>query len=209
MADQGLVIAVIGRPGSLTDPEPFDVNCDFGSLPAPILFSDWGHSSIAGAMNGAAAADPPPVGNGQVEVIGGELVASGAIWLETQRGADCWALLQRLKGRTKFSVGYRILAARPPNADERSRGVKRVLTKVTILEASVVAVPVEVTTRLLEMKSDLAAVEAALRERREIAAEFAAHKALARRIRHEQFSREMAPLRQFAARHLARVKAGR
>jgi hypothetical protein len=43
--------------------------------------------------------------------------------------------------RPMWSVGYRVLATRPPTADERARGVKRVIVKWQIVECSPVRDP--------------------------------------------------------------------
>jgi len=43
--------------------------------------------------------------------------------------------------RPMWSVGYRVLKTRPPTAEERARGVKRVIVKWQIVECSPVRDP--------------------------------------------------------------------
>jgi hypothetical protein len=49
-----------------------------------------------------------------------------------------------------WSVGYQVLKTRPPTADERARGVKRVIVKWRIIEVSPVRDPAGVGVGTLE-----------------------------------------------------------
>lgn len=53
-----------------------------------------------------------------------------------------------------WSVGYLTLKSRPPTADEKARGVRRVIQKWAILEISSVRDPAGAGTGLLEVRCD-------------------------------------------------------
>lgn len=56
--------------------------------------------------------------------------------------------------RPFFSIGYRVLKSRPPTAEEKARGVRRVILKWQILEISSVTDPGGAGTGLMEVACD-------------------------------------------------------
>jgi hypothetical protein len=56
--------------------------------------------------------------------------------------------------RPAWSVGYRVLKTRPPTAQEKARGVKRVILRWQILEVSPVGNPAGAGTGTLEAACD-------------------------------------------------------
>jgi hypothetical protein len=53
--------------------------------------------------------------------------------------------------RPAWSVGYRVLKSRPPTAEERARGVKRVILQWEIIEVSPVRDPAGAAVGTLEV----------------------------------------------------------
>jgi hypothetical protein len=65
--------------------------------------------------------------------------------------AACAAVRAR---RPMWSVGYKVLATRPPTADERARGAKRVIVKWQIVECSPVREPAGTGVGTMEVRCD-------------------------------------------------------
>jgi len=54
--------------------------------------------------------------------------------------------------RPMWSVGYKVLVTRPPSAEEKARGVKRVIVKWRVLEVSPVRNPAGAGVGTLEAR---------------------------------------------------------
>jgi len=72
--------------------------------------------------------------------------------LEKQAARDAFNDLKFYGDSNQFSVGYDVKATRPPTADEKAAGCRRVITEWVVSEWSHVMLGANETTRLVSMK---------------------------------------------------------
>lgn len=163
---EGIVSAIVATPGAVDHDREI---IEPGAIErARAAVSDWGHNSLR---------DKQPVGVADVRPEKGRVVADIRLFMGTQRGRDTFEVLREMGELQEFSIGFRTLAERPPTDAERQRGAVRVLTKLQVIELSLVLQGAQpgtgtVSVREREQKAEL----------RRIAEDFHTRSALWRRM---------------------------
>jgi uncharacterized protein len=113
----------------------------------------WNHSSDPENIVGSV--DPTTV-----EARGSEVVASGRVDLDTDRGRHVWRLMK--SGTIGFSFGYLI----PEGGAQKRAGGGRRIVQLDVFEITVTAGPMNAETRVLATKAldDHAAIRARARD---------------------------------------------
>lgn len=147
--DQGLVTArfatlgVVDNDGDLIEPGAFGAQ--------RVKVSAYNHGSWEGAL---------PVGIGTTRESGNAAVADLKFFMETNHGRDHFEVVKGVGDLMEWSFGFDVKRSRPPNSDERRKGVKRVLQGLQVFEVSPVLRGSGVGTRTLSAKCDACAAKA-------------------------------------------------
>lgn len=155
-----------------------------GAIPegAPVKLSGYGHDAMLGA---------PPVGKGHLYGQGDRVHFRGRFFLSTTRGADAFETARELGGDQEWSFGFALLESRAPSEAERSRGARKVLTRLDPFEVSPVMRGAGLGTRTLSAKTLAASSDVAAEYARFVARELA--------LRGAQGPRPPMPLMKFIA----------
>jgi hypothetical protein len=93
-----------------------------------VVISSWAHSSARQSM---------PVGKGVLHLDGPRLLVRGEFF-DTTDGRDAHETMKGLKDIVELSIGYFVKKWRSPTAEERQRGIERVMQEVDVFEVSFV-----------------------------------------------------------------------
>lgn len=110
-ADEGVIEAVFATfnikdlDGDVTLPGAFEDG-------AEVQISSFGHASW-GPSRGSSSVPQPPVGKGQIKVVGDEARLEGRFFLKTQAGRDHFELVKEMGDLQEWSYGYDTLEASP------------------------------------------------------------------------------------------------
>lgn len=126
------------------DQDVFLPGC-FGSG-CKVKMSSYGHDTI---LEGA-----PPAGIGTITEEGGEAILRGRFFMSTQRGQEAFATVRELGDDGEWSVGFqRALVKQAPMTDDwRSKGARRLIAGVPLIEVSPVFMGAQMGTSTLWTK---------------------------------------------------------
>jgi hypothetical protein len=112
---------------------------------ATVKLSGYGHDVV---MQGA-----PPAGIGTVTVDGARAIFTGKYFMDTQRGRDAFAVVKGLGADSEWSIGFPREVRTAKMTDEwRTKGARRLIAGLDILEASPVFVGANALTGTLGVK---------------------------------------------------------
>ncbi|MEU6252413.1 HK97 family phage prohead protease [Streptomyces sp. NPDC047043] len=129
----------VDRDGDVTVPHAFTNG-------APVMISDWNHSSWQGAK---------PVGKGVIYEDGDQAILEGQFFMGTTHGRDAFETVKELGELASFSYGFDVIdSVKAPSNSTYGPEHRRTLRRMTVHEVSPVIVPAGINTRLLSVKSD-------------------------------------------------------
>lgn len=111
---------------------------------ADVVIGSWGHATLFGDK---------PVGKGQLVVTEKDVRLVGKYFLDTIEGRDQFTTLKHVGGMQEWSYGYDVLATGEITEKMRQQGVRRVLSKLAVLEVSPVLRGAGIRTRTVTAKN--------------------------------------------------------
>lgn len=100
-----------------------------------------------------------PVGVGQIQEKGDEVIADLKFFMDTTHGRDHFETVKGLGDLGEWSYGFDVAESRQPTEEERQKGVRRVLKQLKVFEVSPVLRGAGVGTATLGVKCDACAAK--------------------------------------------------
>lgn len=143
-ADKGELEAVFSKMGEV-DHE--------GDLTLAGAFDDGAEVALGAYAHGSVTiGGKPPVGKGQIKVVGDEARFVGQYDMDRESAREEFLAVKNLGGLLGWSYGYDILERAFPSKEQEEKGVRRVLKKVAVHEVSSTIVPAGRSTETLRVK---------------------------------------------------------
>ena len=117
-----------------------------------VKLSSYGHDAMFGGI---------PVGKGALRIAGNRAIFQGKLFLGTVRGKETFDVLREMGADQSWSFGFVVQKSEPPSEEWRSRGARRMLTRLDAFEVSPVIVGAGVGTQTLSVKGAPEPFEAA------------------------------------------------
>jgi phage head maturation protease len=145
-ADRGEVTAIVST---------FNVVDRDGDVILPGAIKDGATVKLSGYGHDVVMQGMPPAGIGTVSVDQHRAVFTGKYFMDTQRGRDAFAVVKGLGSESEWSIGFPREVKTAKMTDEwRTKGARRLIAGLEILEASPVFVGANALTGTLGVKSE-------------------------------------------------------
>lgn len=143
-AEKGEVEAIVATLG-VVDRDEDIIRRDAIPDGSKVTMSAYGHDAVWGAR---------PAGKGKLHIEGNKVVFKGRMFLTTTDGRDTFECLKAMGGDQEWSFGFHILGSEVPSADEKSKGARRILTKLSAFEVSPVLIGAGIGTGTVGVKEE-------------------------------------------------------
>lgn len=143
-ADKGEVEAVFSKMGEVDHEGDLTLEGAFNDG-AEVALGAYAHSSV---MVGGR----PPVGKGYIKVVGSEARFVGSYFMDQPGAREEFLAVKNLGRLLGWSYGYDIEERGQLTAEQKSRGARRVLAKLTVHEVSSTLVPAGRSTETVGVK---------------------------------------------------------
>jgi len=143
-ADKGEVTAVVANLNTVDRDQEVIM---LGAMPeqASVKLSQYAHDTVRRGE--------PPVGKGVVTLEGDRAVFRGRFFLSTTRGREAFETTKEMGGEQEWSIGFQIHESAPASEEWKSKGARRLLTRITPFEVSPVLIGAGVATGTVRVKT--------------------------------------------------------
>lgn len=142
-ADKGEVTAIVNTL-NIVDRD--------GDVVLPGAIANGAKVKISAYSHGVIKYGDAPVGKGVVTIEGDRAVFRGTYFLSTERGRDAFETVKALGADSEWSIGFRTLKSSAPTDEWKTKGARRMLTQLDVMEVSPVFLGANAQTATVAVK---------------------------------------------------------